>query len=78
MFDYCKIKKGICPMATKDTYDVIQETNLWEEHTFCGAMTGCKDTRVDNLDVCWLDMKLGQRSRHNKRINELVKARGGS
>ena len=56
MFDYCKIKKGICPMATKDTYDVIQETNLWEEHTFCGAMTGCKDTRVDNLDVCWLDI----------------------
>ena len=64
-------------MATKDTYDVIQETNLWEEHTFCGAITGCKDTRVDNLDVCWLDMKLGQRSRHNKRINELIKLKRG-
>ena len=56
-------------MATKDTYDPIQKTYLWEKHTFCGAMTGCMDTRVDNLDKCWLDMKTGQRSKHNKRIN---------
>ena len=59
-------------MATEDTYDAVQETNLWEEHTFCGAMTGCADTRVQNLDTCWLDMKLGQRSKHNKKINELT------
>ena len=64
-------------MATKDTYDPIQKTYLWEKHTFCGAMTGCMDTRVNNLDKCWLDMKTGQRSKHNKRINELIKLKRG-
>jgi len=77
MFSYCKIKDKICPLATESTYDPEHEDYLWETYTFCGAMTGCTDTRVDNLDKCWLDMKTGQRSKHNKRVNELIKLKRG-
>jgi len=78
MFDYCNIKNKICPMATEDTYDSIEQAHLWKKHTYCGAMTGCSDTRVNNLEVCWLDMKAGQRTKHNKRINEIVKIERGN
>ncbi len=78
MFSYCNIKNKICPMATKDTYDPVEKTYLWKEYTYCGAMTGCSDTRVDNLDTCWLDMKKGQRTKHNKRINEIIKIERGN
>lgn len=68
MFDYCKMKDKVCPMATKSMYDPDHEDYLWKEHTFCGAMGGL-DTRVKNLSECWLDMNNGKRRKHVKEVN---------
>lgn len=76
MYDYCKIKKSTCPLATTSTYDPDYEENLWEEHTFCGAMTGV-DTRVKNLSECWLDMSNSQRRNHIKKINTVIMTKRG-
>ena len=76
MFEHCEMKDKICPLATVSTYDPEHGENLWEEHTFCGAMAGA-DTRVKNLSQCWLNMSNGQRRKHVKKINEILFSRLG-
>jgi len=77
LFDYCKIKDKSCPFATESTYDPEEDDHLWETYTFCGAMGGSVDTRVDNLSLCWLDMSNGQRTKHVKKINSEVMPKRG-
>ena len=76
MFDYCKIKDGVCGFATNSTYDPEHDEYLWKEDTFCGAMGGA-DTRVKNLSECWLNMSNGQRRKHVKELNTVVMTKKG-
>ena len=66
MFDNCKIKKSMCAFATKSTYDPIIKKNTWEEFTFCGAMSGVSDTRIDKLEKCWIEMSKHQQTKYKK------------
>jgi len=77
MFDYCKVKEKKCAFACDSTYDPEEGKHLWKTNTFCGAMTGSIDIRVDKLSLCWLDMSNGQRTKHTKKVNNEVMPKRG-
>tara|TARA_R100000995_G_C3440566_1_gene103089 strand:+ start:485 stop:730 length:246 start_codon:yes stop_codon:yes gene_type:complete len=65
MFEFCPIVEKMCPMCSKDKWNPYINDYDDEERLFCGAATSF-DTRVEALDMCWLDMKKSQQTKFTK------------
>ena len=65
MFEFCPIIEKMCPMCSKGSWNPHLNDYDDEERLFCGASTGF-DTRVEALNMCWLDMKKSQQTKFTK------------
>jgi len=65
MFEFCPIVEKMCPMCSKDKWNPHINDYDDEERLFCGAATSF-DTRVEALDMCWLDIKKSQQTKFTK------------
>ena len=54
-----------CPFCGKSKWNPRLQAKDDEERLFCGVATGY-DTRVDALDICWLEMTKSAKTKFRK------------
>lgn len=65
MFEHCPVIERMCPFCSKGRWNPHLNDYDDKERLFCGVSSGF-DTRVEALDMCWLKMKQGQRTKFTK------------